>query len=85
MCSAGKANATQVSENLTTVIEKENEETPSVDGENGKKVDSVHITTVGTIYRSEDRVVQVKILFVILIYPSVFFLVMFNYFLVITM
>lgn len=58
---AGKANATQVSENLTTVIEKENEETPSVDGENGKKVDSVHITTVGTIYRSEDRVVQFEL------------------------
>lgn len=82
MRSAGKASATQVSANLTTVMEKENEGistekvepsrevliTPSlrsVDGENGKKTDSVQLTTVRTIYRSEDRVVQVKILFAI--------------------
>ncbi|KAL0541934.1 hypothetical protein IC582_022015 [Cucumis melo] len=56
---AGKASATQVSPNLTTVMEKENEETtPTVGGENGEKMDSVKITTVRTIYHSEDRVVR---------------------------
>lgn len=68
---AGKASGTQVSANLTTVMEKESEGTstekveprrevsitPRVDGENGKRTDSVQLTTVRTIY-SEDRVVQ---------------------------
>lgn len=53
-------------------MEKENEETtPTVGGENGEKMDSVKITTVRTIYHSEDRVVRVKILFVVLVYLSV--------------
>lgn len=78
MCSAGEASATPVSANLTTVVEKENEGTSndkvepsgevlmrSVDGGNGKKTDSVQLTTVRTMDSSKDRVVQVTIMFAI--------------------
>lgn len=52
----------------------------SVDGENIKKADYVQLTTVRTIYRSEDRVVEVKKFVCYLIYKIFLFLVILNYF-----